>query len=398
MEAWDDDEPFQMPENDQTQPMTCCFVNNLFGIDTPPVPVCGTLAAINELITAIDRDHLFIQPHATAKPSDFTQIAYHHLKKRDEFPDIDQLRALHDLPAEAGLPLLDEWDIDQLFRQPVVVSPAFKSLDVEEVLTALIKVAKHQEIYTSIVLSQARKPVFQLGVITMTPDSYEAPYFEAQLFPSRDDADPTSTLWLYRWCVAGADGGYEEQWRALSDGSFNARECAKMLPLQPARPVKPMVQGRKRARARFDEDDDYAVGVGLPTPESNHRGKHARPDLGYPNDKPRNDLFTDSPDSITGATILHLARFYSNQELFERINAGLAAKGLKSLKEENVVTRRITCAISSQASKSREFTDEIRKGLDEARRVNGVKARMNFKTMAKKEANRAARTKTIEGA
>ncbi|KAK1079528.1 hypothetical protein LTR33_006308 [Friedmanniomyces endolithicus] len=397
METWDNDQYAQMPEDQQEQPTTCCFVYNLFGINTPAVPVCGSVAAIDELIKAIVEDGLFIQRHATARAADSIKVAHPHLEKKGDFTDNDQLRAFYPVPADAELPVLNGLDDELLFKQyPVVVLP-FKTLDVDETLTALIKAAKYHAFYANIVFGQVQEPVYQLGVITMTLDVYGASHFEAQLFPSLSDAIPTSTLWMYRWCIAAADGGYEERWRALSDGTFDIQGYARSISAQRGQQVKSVNQARKRTGTHLDEMDEYAIDPSLSAPESNHRGKRARPDLVYPLDEPVNHLFHDSPERITGATILHLARFHSNQELFRNINAGLTAKGMKNLKEENVVTRRITCAISSLASNSQMTGRKIREELDEARRVNGVKARMVRKTMAKKEANRAAKMTGANG-
>ncbi|KAK0851066.1 hypothetical protein LTS02_012943 [Friedmanniomyces endolithicus] len=397
METWFNDQYAQMPETQQDQPTTCCFVYNLFGVNTPAVPVYGSFAAIDELIKAIVEDGLFIQRHATAEPADSMKVAHHHLERKGDFTDNDQLRAFYAIPTDADLPVMNGLDDDLLFKQYPAVALPFKTLDVDDALTALIRAAKHHAFYANIVFGQALQPVYQLGVVTMTLDAYGAPHFEAQLFPSRTDAIPTSTLWMYRWCIAAADGGYEEQWRALSDGTFDFQRYADTLPTQRERQVKPVNQARKRRGSHLDDMDEYAIDPSLSAPESNHRGKRARPDQVFPLDEPMNHLFHDSPERITGATILHLARFHSNQELFRHINAGLTAKGMKNLKEENVVTRRITCAISSLASNSQMTGPEIREELDEARRVNGVKARMVRKTMAKKEANRAAKMTTIAG-
>ncbi|KAK0266799.1 Cut9-interacting protein scn1 [Friedmanniomyces endolithicus] len=391
MEIWDIDQYAQIPENQQDRSATCCFVYNLFGINTPPVPVYGSVAAIDELIKAIVEDGLFIQRHATARPTDSIKVARHHLEKKGDFTDDIQLRAFYDISDDADLPELDGLDGNLLFKQHPVVALPFKTLEVEGALAALIRAAKHHEFYSNMMFGQAQQPVYQLGVVTMTSDAYGAPHFEAQLFSSRADAIPTSTLWMYRWCIAAADGGYREQWRALSDGTFDFQGYARSLLTQRGQQIKPVNHAKKRTGSYLDEREEYAIDPSLSAPESNHRGKRARPDQVFPLDYPMDHLFHDTPERITGATILHLARFYSNQELFRHINDGLTAKGMKNLKEENVVTRRITCAISSQASNSQMTGPEIREELDEARRVNGVRARMIRKTMAKKEANRAAK-------
>ncbi|KAK3114746.1 hypothetical protein LTR53_006631 [Teratosphaeriaceae sp. CCFEE 6253] len=375
-------------DNDVTQPpLSCCFITDLFGANTPGLPCHGTAAALDELVLAITRDKLFVQRLATANPGDSIKIAYQHLEKRGEFPSPDVLHELQQLPTnriQGG---------QDIFHHQAHAAPLFKVLDVDKVLAVLHDTAKRFETYTDVYLSQPQKVAYQLGVITMTLDENDKPHFEARLFPSRDDSTPAKTLWMYRWCINDSAGGHEEHWRALGDGTFdpsNLREHAEPPPTQPSTPIS---KGKKRARRASDVDDRDVVNTGLPTPESlPFRKRRLHADEEFLDHEPAEHLFADSPDLITGPAILNLARFYSNQELFERINIGLAAKGLPLITTENVITRRITVAIGAQATKSRNETgDSIRAGLQAARTANGVKARMYVKTKLVKEANRAAR-------
>ncbi|KAK4973098.1 hypothetical protein LTR42_006392 [Elasticomyces elasticus] len=364
---------------------------SLFGPNTPVVPVCGTVAAIGELFVAVESYGLYIQPFAPSNPADNIDLACQHLLRRGRFPDVKIQRELHGVPTGGELPVCEGWDIGMLFKQPCVGFPAFKMIDIDATLENLQKLGKHHSLYTDVVLTARQDPVYQLGVITMTFDDNNSPCFHAQIFPARDDIKPTDTIWMYRWVVGTADGGYGEQRRAMSDSKIDESQYTA-APLQQIQAIAPETTGTKRPRSEVDDDDMQVMDFNLPPTEAvDHRNKRSRPDSDQKNNEPTDNLFTETPDRIKGETILRLARFYSNQELYNLINEGLAAKGFKPLKDENVVTRRITCAINSQAIANRGLTGpEIRKDLDDARKANGVKERMRVKTLAKKEANRDA--------
>ncbi|KAK5674954.1 hypothetical protein LTS10_012366 [Elasticomyces elasticus] len=363
----------------------------LFGPNTPVVPVSGSVAAIGELVIAVESYGLYIQPFAPSNPADNVDLACQHLMRRGRFPDVNIQRELHGVPAGGELPVCEGWDTGMLFKQPCVGFPAFKMIDIDATLENLQKLGKHHSLYTDVVLAARQDPVYQLGVITLTFDDNSSPCFHAQTFPARDDMKPTDTIWMYRWVVGTADGGYGEQWRAMSDSKIDQSQYAA-APLQQIQPIASQTTATKRLRSEVDDDDIETMDFDVPIPQTvDHRSKRARSDSDHKNNESTDDLFTETPDRIKGETILRLARLYSNQELYHLINEGLTAKGFKPLKDENVVTRRITCAINSQAIANRGLTGpEIRKDLDDARKANGVKERMRVKTLAKKEANRDA--------
>ncbi|KAK3066650.1 hypothetical protein LTR53_016920, partial [Teratosphaeriaceae sp. CCFEE 6253] len=152
-------------DNDVTQPpLSCCFITDLFGANTPGLPCHGTAAALNELVLAITRDKLFIQRLATASPADSIKIAYQHLEKRGEFPSPDVLHELQQLPANQIQGGQDN------FHHQAHAAPPFKVLDVDKVLAVLHDTAKRFEAHTDVFLGQPQKVAYQLGVITMTLD------------------------------------------------------------------------------------------------------------------------------------------------------------------------------------------------------------------------------------
>lgn len=393
MEHFTFDKPYSDPNKPYSEPNKPCpvrsttstIIQGLFGPGAPSVPIFGSPAAIEELKLASTRDSLFVQPH-DAHPEACISIAYWHLQRQGVFPDDEQIAELSRLGG-LGDPAAGIAPEDYILREDnVVTSPPFKSLDVDKVLGALRVTAKHFSRYCEVVLGEPQYPIYQLGVVTLILKEDDAMSFKAELFPSRTDINPTSTAWLYRWCVSDGAGGYTEHWQAFDNGSFDLSRLSGATPAA-SQLLTPQTKSTKRRRVINESDNEF--GTGLPMPRA--PTKKARFSATA---EPPDYLFQENPQGITGKTILNLARWYSNQELFERINAGLAAKGLALVETPNVTCRRITVAINSQAAAHKNMTrDELRRDLDHARAANGVRARMNIKTQALKEANKAAKAR-----
>ncbi|KAK4541792.1 hypothetical protein LTR36_007324 [Oleoguttula mirabilis] len=377
------------PTRTSTDPQSCCtFVKGLFGPGTPSAPVFGSAAAIDELTLAIQDDGLFIQRQGAPVPADNIKIAYQHLQQKGVFPQTEQLRSLQDLTPRDGLALgIDAEDYLLDPANAVTGIPPFKTLDVDRVLGALRIVAKYYNEYTTYSLEDPQTHAYQLGIITMTFILEDGPVFRAQLYPSQRDVPATGTLWLYRWCAADDAGSYKEQWRALGNGTFDMATLADFAPVFAA----PSVTSTNRKRA-YGALEDADAGLLPPEPDTAQprvikRQRHSLTTTSVSDEQ----LFQQSPEKITGATILRLAAQFSNTELFERINDGLAAKNLPLVRTCNVITRRITLAIQSKAAQDKDLTaEEVRKELNEAREKNGVKIRKNVKAQETKEANRVA--------
>jgi len=377
-------------------PVSCRFIKHLFGPKTPAVPVYGSSAAIDELNVAISRDGLFIQPQGTPEPSNNIKIAYQHLQQKGVFPQTEQLKVLHDTTMQGGEAMsVGMKDFDVSLPPEVTGSPPFKVLDIMRVLGTLRIVEKYYDEYVSQVLGDPETHAYQLGVITMTKRAGDGPSFNVQLFQSKADAEPTGTLWLYRWCIFNGVGGYDEQWRAVGDGKFDMKTLPETTPMVPELTAK---FTKKRARDDTDRTDENIDPDNSPPVPSTHTQRPAKRHRQRRASIPDEQLFSHDPDNIRGEIILRLAHHYSNAELLDRINTGLAAKGLQRIKNANVITRRITIAIKAQADDDEKNVKIIRKSLNGARRANGVRERVNAMMQATKEKNRIAKAMAEGGA
>ena len=83
------------------------------------------------------------------------------------------------------------------------------------------------------------------------------------------------------------------------------------------------------------------------------------------------ELFAAPADLLQGPAILRLAHSYSNQTIFDRINATRPqGTGVKSV---NVITKRLTHAIQAAAKASGRSVQEIRAEITAAKSRNGVR-------------------------
>ena len=362
------------------------------------MPVTGTSEAIGGLTRAVSHDSLFIQSTSAPTPEGNVKIAYQHLQQQGLFPLVEQLGELHSPTMQGGLaPGLEPEDWD-LRRVPAPQSsPPFQTLDVCQVLGTLRIVAKFYDglMASSGYAASLPQNAYQLGIITQTMRLDGTPWFTAEVFQSRPEVQTTGTLWLHRRCTANGRGGYDEHWRALGDRTFDSNTLAELPPLLAASfPDVPPVAAasRKRIRGMTEEAENATAPQSAELSQrAIKRTRHEQPAV------PDEQLFEHDPDSIRGEAILRFARHYGNTELFERVNKGLAAKGMTELRSANVITRRITCAIQGRTGNDKEAAKRVRKELNEARRVNGVKERVNATTMETKEKNRAEKERQARG-
>ncbi|TKA24850.1 hypothetical protein B0A50_06579 [Salinomyces thailandicus] len=354
---------------------SCGRINNLFGPDSIPVPLFGSTQAVASLKMAVEQDGHFILYESGQRPDKDFVLAYSHLYQKGIFPDPHLLQELYGKAKQD--PDWDDWSDAPL---PLAQgSPPFKSLKVREVLVFLRMIGQAYSRYCSEeTIARPQIYTYNSGVVTLTKGVNEPPRFEAELFESRPGREATGTVWMYRQCAMRADGGYDEVWRAV--GSKMAATAVAVPEQAVDSPLGSLVDGTQVENADVDWDTSPA------------RTFHPLPPVQQP---PRQqppsdaDLFNTDPDGIRGETILRLARSYTNTELFERINAGLASNHLPLIRESNVITRRITLAIQAKASSSESLTYHgVRQELNEARRVNGVKARSNERSRVTKERKR----------
>ena len=342
----------------------------------------GSEGALAELAVAVDHDHLFIQHPITPRPKNLIKIACQHLQQNGLFP---QTELMSSLQAFSSFETAASGDGNHVLGRASVVigKPPFKTLDVKCILDGLRGLARRYEDWTNSRLELPVEYSYSLGIVTMLLDTNGNPKFAAQLFSSEVDKFATGTLWLSRSCIRDRSGGYTEEWRAFGDGTFDMSTLEQ--------PVTGFVsQAQPAALGDHDMFDHACIGQ-TPEPDSDTdlpvTTSHLhQATISVPEEDER--LFEVDPNSIRGPVLLRLACFYGNTELFERINAGLAAKGLSLLADSNVITRRITVAIDSTVLASVDLTyGLVRTELNEARKVNGVVARMRAR--AREERARA---------
>lgn len=365
-------------------PLSCGFIDALFGPNTPAVPVFGSQDALNDLINAIGMHGLSIQAQTEEVPHTAVELAYRHLQLSGEFPTHENTSSLCSMTDNDRIAV--GIDMSKANTEPVTGHPAFVTLDVHQMTRVLFAVGQYHEQYALRVHGVPQRFAYQLGIVTMTMQG-SAPSFQAELYTAhKENVQPTNTIWLYRWFFNG-----KEHWRAIGAGVPDAPQPNMTTVLQPT-PVN--ANNKKRLHSMLEEaDSDGNSGQGTVSPQGKQR---------FTGPEVSNLTFDqilagqagpigDSAQLITRNVILHVARYYSNTEIFYKINAALAVNGKKPLKYMNVITRRITVAISSLATKSHRESADIRAALNAARKATGVTKRMRAFTAQKKAANNAVK-------
>ncbi|KAK4553983.1 Cut9-interacting protein scn1 [Recurvomyces mirabilis] len=372
-----------------SQPVSCWPVDDLFGPRTGSVPITGARPAITQLMKDKSINNLYIQPSTPRSIQEAVTISHHHLRRLTIFPSIEELRSTFDLPEDISNPFGINSGEYLCSQTQAEVDFPFINFDMSKALAALKKLAACHDQKTLMDLGIEQHSSFQIGVITSVPGAE----CKVELFDGGEATQHTVTIWLYRACSTDEDDMIQEFWRPLSDGTFVA-------PTIDARSVIPTVPSKKRTADAMSDDVSLRVDPASPSAiETTLRqpNKRARQNATYPTDKPSDYLWTICPEEVSGNAILNLARFYSNTEIFENLNYNLSAQRKKLIVDVNVVTRRITNAISTMASSNQGLTKAgIRADLNAARKANGIKARMEAKTQVKKAFNKMAREMVSE--
>ncbi|KAK5156141.1 Cut9-interacting protein scn1 [Recurvomyces mirabilis] len=366
------------------QPVSCWPIDDLFGPRTGSVPITGTRPAITQLMKDKSINNLYIQPITSRSIQEAVTISHHHLRRLTIFPSIEELRFTFDLPEDISNPFGINSDEYLRSRTHAEVDFPFISFDMSKALAALKKLATCHDQKTLMDLGIEQHSSFRVGVITSVPGGG----YKVELFDSGETIQHTVTIWLYRACSMGEEGMVQEVWRPLSDGTFVAPtiDAQSVIPTVPSK-TRTADATRDDVSLRVDSASPSAIETTLRQPN-----KRARQIATYPTDKPSDYLWTICPEEVSGNAILNLARFYSNTEIFENLNYNLSAQRKKLIVDVNVITRRITNAISTTASSNQGLTKAgIRADLNSARKDNGVIARMEAKTKVKKAYNKMAR-------
>lgn len=340
--------------------MACRFLFGLFGPNSEAAPVWGNKQTLALLSNALDSGLSIADTKSTTGQSEAShamETAVGWLQKSGKAP--------FDLQKMSGLS--DEHRIALGFEPASVASdpaasvqdmgvPPSKELDMAVFLAALRFVARYQQITTGF------KPVFQVGVLTLTVQGMENQFFAQTLAAEAGEA--TETVWLYRWCVVGLDGEYEEHWRPFDSPVDVNPNPPVVIPQQQTTIHSPSnhINARKRSHAAFTSTPPQA-----PLKKTRQK-RYQHFQHAHLSDA---ELFASPSDLIQGDAILRLAHSYSNQDIFHRVNAGRSdGTGVKSV---NVITKRLSHAVEAAAKTSGKSEQEIRTEISDSKKARGVR-------------------------
>ena len=344
--------------------MSCRFLFNVFGPGTSVVPVWGAKESIVALSRALEAGlsiHNTTSTTGKSEASHAVETVVGWLQRTGKAPfNLQKISGLSDEQRkDYGFePRTEAMDPAASVQDMGV--PPFKDLDMAIFLASLRVVARYQELLTG------SKPVFQVGVLTLTVQGAGHQFFAQTLMTEAGEA--TDTVWLYRWCTMDLNGQYEEHWRP-----FDAPMAA------PSYPDVALPQNQ----AVLPNPTDHSVAVSNPPettqnpdppqqPVKRQRApKHKRWQHFEHQYLSDDELFAAPADLLQGPAILRLAHSYSNQAIFDRINAARPeGTGIKSV---NVITKRLTHAIQGAARASGRSVQEIRAQVTAAKYRNGVR-------------------------
>jgi len=342
--------------------MACRFLNDLFGPRTAAVPVWGAKEDLAVLMHALE---IGLSIHNTTLTTGLSDVSHaihtvvDWLQRTGKAPfDLQRVSGLSDEQRkEFGFePLAVAMDPAASIQDMGV--PPFKDLDIAMFLASLRVTARYQELLTG------TKPVFQVGVLTLTFQGTEQQFFAQTLMSEAGEA--TDTVWLYRWCTMDLDGQHEEHWRPFDAPMVVQPYSDAPLP-----------------HTILPNSTNHSLTTNSPAPIPN-----LTPPQQQPPKKPRapkhkrwqhfehkylsdDELFAVPADLLQGPAILRLAHSHSNKAIFDRINAARPeGTGIKSV---NVITKRLTHAIEGAAKVSGMSEKEIRKAIAAAKSRNGVR-------------------------
>lgn len=341
--------------------LACRFVSGLFGQNSEPAPVWGSRENLSHLAQALASGSSILQATSTTglpECSHATITVATQLQEAGRLPSMANLLEVQNLSDQQRIALGFEPRKPESSRMQEMGVPPFKDLNVSSFIDALRFAARMQEVRTG------SRPILQVGILTLTVQGIEQQFFAQTL--AVEAGEVTATVWLYRWCIMGPDGQYEEHWRPF-DNIVDAPNATMQQGLTPSSHT-----GSYQTATSTDATDQPSQ---QPQPQRIQLQKRTR--------KPRTrhfqsfrhqhlsdaELFRAPADLLQGDAILRLSHSYSNQEIFERINAN-TPNGVRSV---NVVTKRLTHAIQDAAKASGRSEREIRAEIVQAKTRNGVK-------------------------
>lgn len=340
--------------------MACHFLHGLFGPGSVPTPVWGDQQNLKLLATALDQGLSVSDTKPTTGLSESahtikTAVAW--LQKTGKAPlDLHKVSGLSDEQRAAfGFETTAVASDPAASVQNMGVLP-FKHLDVASFLAALRFAARYRELKTG------SKPIFQVGILTLSVQGMEQQLFAQTLLAEMGEV--TDTVWLFRWCVSGLDGQYDEHWRA-----FDGPVRASMSPQSSSTVTSQRSTTLPYTTNHSSNSNTPSPPNTTPPPRPQTRQKpwhHFHHTL-----HSDASLFAGPTHFLQGDALLRLARSYSNQEIFQRINAGRPAG--ECLKSVNVITKRLTNAVRRAALASGRSVEEVRWEIAEAKRERGVR-------------------------
>jgi len=365
-----------------------CRYLPVFGPNSTPAPIWGDRESLACLDNTLNTGLTISEPMPPSGQSEAThamQTALTRLQQAGRIPnDLSKVQNLTDDQRSAlgfeprVLPqgsAMQDWGV-----------PPFQELDLADCLAGLRFIARFSE------LKIGYKPIFQVGILTMITQGV-VPEFFAQLFVS-DAGLINDTIWLYRRCVMSPDenGGtgiskYVEHWRGFgsdvdSQPQYQQQQQESSAPLQgqfPATNGAPSTIDHAQIITTTNPNTPKPTSQ-LQPQQQNQRTprKRLRPEFQHAHLSDA-QLFALDPDLIQGAVLLRLAQSYSNQAIYQRINANHAPgmdlygqEQQRRVKSVNVITKRLTHAIKSASRTSGRSEREIRVAIAEAKRSRGV--------------------------
>lgn len=343
--------------------MSCRFLNGVFGSGTDAVPVWGAKENLATLSHALETGlsiHNTTSTTGMSEASHTMKTVVEWLQRTGKAPsDLQKVSSLSDEQRRAFDIELLTAATDPAASVQDMGFPPFKDLDMAVFLASLRNVARYQELLTG------SKLVFQVGVLTLTVQGANHQFFAQTLMTSAGEA--TDTVWLYRWCTMDFDGQYEEHWRPF-DAHMAVQPYQDVTFPQnqpvPLDPTDPSVLQNPPQRTQTTTPPQQL-------PKRQRAPKHKRWQHFEHQYLSDDELFAVPADLLQGNAIIRLAHGYSNQDIFDRINAARPeGTGIRSV---NVITKRLTHAIQAAAKTSGRKVHEIRAEITAAKYRNGVK-------------------------
>jgi hypothetical protein len=343
--------------------MSCRFLNGVFGPGTAAVPVWGAKESLTTLAHALEIGlsiHNTTSTTGQSESSHATQAVVGWLQRTGRAPfHLQRVSGLSDEERRGFGFKASTVALDPAASVQDMGVPPFKELDMAIFLAGLRAIARFQELLTGL------KPVFQVGVLTLTVQGINHQFFAQTLMAEAGEA--TDTVWLYRWCTMEIDGQYEEHWRPF-DAPVGVQSYADVT-LPPNQTILPNPTDHSLVSNQPEPDQKHTPPQRLlkkPRAPKHKRWQHF--EHKYLSD---DELFAAPADLLQGPAILRLAHGYSNQTIFDRINAERPeGTGIKSV---NVITKRLTHAIQAAAKASGRSVQEIRAEVTAAKSRNGVR-------------------------